>query len=226
MARQKHSEAKMPWLSKMTSMSQPIFAVPLLGLVSTYQALIIFALGIPSLFITMHITGEIHLGLAPFLIFTIFAMIRPPLISYEGRMIAILSFHLFKGSSKKSKKKSKQKTKGSGFFGKAGATPDITEPAPVQTKPEIMTVQVHGDNLQEISMMLSHRGTPIRRRKVCILLDGDPIKTVISSVSGEVLTILSNDLCVGNRTISIAEISGDTIGETLMSREIKFVRIS
>ena len=84
----------MVWFPKISAISQAIFTFPVIGFISGYQGIIIFGLGLPALFITIHATGAMHYGAGMFVAFLIFAMIRPPVISYEGRLYAILRFYM------------------------------------------------------------------------------------------------------------------------------------
>lgn len=103
----KISETRMVYFNKTSAMSQPLLTFPVLGFISGYQAAIIFGIGMPALFITMNVTGELGYGILPLLAALAFSMIRPPVSSYESRMASLLRYYVRGSGVKKKKKKTK-----------------------------------------------------------------------------------------------------------------------
>lgn len=223
------SQMRSLWFAKMSGIYQPILPFPLIGFVSTYQALIIFGLGLPSLFVVMSVTGQIYYGVIPLALFTVFSMIRPPVLSYEARLFSILMFYArgnrtINGKKKRSKKELKSnvllKPSSPSAVMKKPSKVDMIEPLPDVV--EKMTIPVSPNELRELSITLKNRDEePIRRRKVRILIDGTLVMVDRSSKSGEVFVTLTYDDCIGTRKISIVDADGENI---IAEREITFIR--
>ncbi len=218
----------MVWFAITPLINQPIFTFPMVGYISAYQAIIIFFVGLPAMFITMHVTGELSHGILPFLGIVGFTMLRPPLISYEGRLLARLKFMMLGGSSGgRSVKKNPKKNMGR-YLGVPSAEkegPEEPAPAPVRAVDEPMTVRVGGERMMQIEITLRKPdGGLFAGRKVIILLDDAPILTSVSSPSGQVRIYLENDECHGSRTLSVSDTAPDgSAVRTLLTKEIRFV---
>ena len=230
MQRAKYSETRMVWFAITPLINQPIFTFPMVGYISAYQAIIIFFVGLPAMFITMHVTGELSHGILPFLGIVGFTMLRPPLISYEGRLLARLKFMMLGGSSGgRSAKKKPKKDRGKylGVPSTEKGEPKEPAPAPVRTAAEEpMTVRVGGgERMMQIEITLRKPdGGLFAGRKVIILLDDSPILTSVSSPSGQVRIYLERDECHGSRKLSVSDTAPDgSAGRTLLTKEIRFV---
>ncbi len=218
-----YTEFKMFWFWKSTSLSQAIITLPVIGFINGHQSIIMFGVGLPLLFGTMQATGNISYGAAAFIIVILFAMIRPPVISYEGRLYAYLkgTVGLYgKKDPKKTKTKSKVFGKSSKMLGKAtgqkiiASKPDVIEP---------MTVNVEPNSPVTIDIKLKTRTGLVIKQKVRILLDDTPVTTTISSSAGLVTAILDPDECAGSKTVAVCEVLPDgTTGPVLTKREIVF----
>ena len=229
-SREAYSQSRMVWFSKTSGLYQPILAFPIIGFVSTYQALIIFMLGLPSLFITMSVTGQVFYGAIPFALFTLFSMIRPPVLSYEARLLAIVKFYA-RGGKKAGKKRSKSAKTGrrSSVLAKPSTTlrkPDTPRPVAVEPVPDVvetMVMHVPTGGIIELSITLKNRDKiPLRRHKVRILLDGDLIRVDRSSDVGKVSLTLNYEDCIGTRKVTIEDsVDKETV---IAEREITFIR--
>ena len=244
------SESRMLWFVRTTPLSQSLFAFPLIGMISGYQAILILGIGLPLLFGTMHATGDITYAAVPFAAMVAFAMVRPPVLSYEGRLFYRLKFLItgpgsFGPSSSAAGRKGKGKGRGIGRGrrgrGSRAAGEPSRKPRPAAaagggsadpaarpaTGREPMTVRVSPDSPVEVAITLRTReGKAIARKKVRILLDGNPIRTVVSSSSGEVAAVLDPEECIGRRTVAARDIvGGDRLGDTMAERVIDFVRM-
>ena len=223
-----YSESRMVWFPKISAISQAIFTFPVIGFISGYQGIIIFGLGLPALFITIHATGAMHYGAGMFVAFLIFAMIRPPVISYEGRLYAILRFYMRDRIKNRKVKKYVKKSRALSIPSSSLQIPKKAIPKHILKKPKKLTVFVSAnkEKLTSISITLKNRNNAIMpNKKVRLLLDDIPIRTSISSGSGIVSTILEYEDCIGTRTLAVSEVTGsDDAGKILVKREIEFVR--
>ena len=213
----------MIWFAKTPTLIQPILTIPVIGFISLYQAIIIFGLGMPSMFLTMQATGELFYGAVPLAIFTIFALIRPPMISYEARLWAMIRFTLFGNKKKKPRKKRSSRF---GLPSSSMVRPKSKDQS-IRERPAVekLTVPISHNKLMQISITLRNRnGSIMPNKRVRILLDKKPIMTEVSTQIGGLTVILEHDECIGTRTVSVAEVDehGNT-GELILERVITFV---
>ncbi len=221
-----YSESRSIWFGKVSGIHQPLVAFPLIGYVSAYQALLIFGLALPVFFGMMSHTGQMHYSIIPALGIAIFAMIRPPVISYEGRLFAMVLFYIHHGSvpAPKKPKLSKKGTRSSVLAKPSTLLKKATDKVEkIPTPPaEKMTMHVSPSSLTELTIILKDRDANIlRRRKVKILLDGSLIRADRSSTSGEISITLMYDECIGTRNITVMDV-GD--GGTIAEKKVTFIR--
>lgn len=224
------SQERTVWFEKMSGIYQPLLTFPLIGFISIYQAFIIFGVGMPALFLTMSVSGKIYYGLVPFLILVVFSMIRPPVLSYEARLLAMVQFYARRGRHK-SKKGRRPKSDDSVCLVRPIAPPKPARrrpPAGPQAEPtapdiESMTIQVSPKDLMELSIILRDRDMdPYRRKKVRILIDDKLLINDRSTNSGEVTLTLNYDDCVGKRRITIVDSENE--GNVIAERDVIFIR--
>ena len=209
------------WFHKPSQLHQSIFSMPLIGYLSAAQAIMIFGIGLPFMFGIMYATGDLTYAAAPPLIMTVIAMIRPPVMSYEARILAALKFAF--GGGVKEKKKAKSKSLAMPSEGERAAPEEYTEEEPVQQDVTIVVT----DKPYEISLSLRRGdGGVYAGKKVRMLLDGLEIKTTISSGTGQVLVLLDPGECRGERIIAVHALrDDDTIEpESILEKKITFVR--
>ena len=151
-----YSDKTAIWFHKPTMMNQPLFQVPLLGYITGSQGLLLFGVGLPAFFLVMNSYGPLA-ALAPLAGAAALAMIRPPVLGYEGRLAVAAWFYLARG-------RSGQPAKSRAFSipvpTKAGAIPRKARlgrrakaaPAPVEVRATGRPV--------EISLSLRHQGQP------------------------------------------------------------------
>ena len=225
---------QMVWFAKTTALSQSIITFPMIGQISGYQAAVIFGLGLPTLFGVIQSTNNIGYAVVPFLCIVAFAMIRPPVMSYEARLLARLTFMLMGprgiGGKKKKKKKTGKKKKESDVLCmpsmdfEADEVTDISE-ITAQRDDEPLEVLVRPNTQVEVSITLRTSLGILPKRKVCILFDDILQKTTISSSSGEVRLLLDSSDCAGRRNIVICDVDQDGApGNALISKTVEFVQ--
>lgn len=214
-----YSDKTAIWFHKPTMMNQPLFQVPLLGYITGSQGLLLFGVGLPAFFLVMNSYGPLA-ALAPLAGAAALAMIRPPVLGYEGRLAVAVWFYLARG-------RGGQPAKSRAFSipvpTKAGAIPRKARlgkrakaaPAPVEVRATGRPV--------EISLSLRTRDNRVSRPKVRILLDGASIKTAVPSASGQVSVVLHPEDCAGTRRIAVHEVTGeDATGAKLTEKEVVF----
>ncbi len=229
-----YAQENMTWFPKNPTLTQPLLTFPVLGFISLYQAIIIFGLGLPAMFAVLQASQEIHTAAITLAAFAVFAMVRPPVIGYEGRLLSIVTFYAGGRKTPRGTKRGKKAAAGADSGVLAVPSSSLArrrerhrpEAAPQrQRKPQKMEVHVSPGALMRISIVLKTRdGQIIPRKRVRVVLDGRPIRTDISSAAGEVDVILDYGDCHGTRKITIAEVDGDRTGDSIVEREIKFVR--
>ena len=95
------SKAPATWFHRPSALNQAIFALPILGHLTSIQAIMIFGIGLPGMFITLQFTSELHYAAISPLIMVVIAMIRPPVMSYEARLLTVLRFSISGGRKEK-----------------------------------------------------------------------------------------------------------------------------
>ena len=217
-----YSDKTAIWFDKPTLMNQPLFQMPLLGYITGYQGLLLFGVGLPAFFLMMGPYG-LPAALAPLVAAAILAMVRPPVVGYEGRLAVIIWFYIRGGAhmgraATGSRALAIPRSHSASLPGKARpATPrDGAAPAPV-------VVRATGRPV-EISLVLRTRENRVSRPKVRILLDGASVKTAVPSPSGRVSVVLHPEDCTGTRRISVHEVAAgdDSIGAKLTEKEVVF----
>lgn len=212
------------WFSKTTAMSQSIIRFPVIGQITGQQAVIIFGLGLPVLFGIMQTTGSIATAVPPFLAIIVFAMIRPPLMSYEARMFARLRFMIFGPKKKSQKKKRTRQVSDVLVVPSSDIDGEITEP--IETVPDVPIIcHVKPDTQVEVSIKLKSGDVIMVRKKACVFFDGKLQKTTISDSSGQIRLLLDSADCVGTKEIIAREVGNDgKPGEIIVSKKVEFVQ--
>lgn len=218
-----YSDKTAIWFDKPTLMNQPLFQMPLLGYITGYQGLLLFGAGLPAFFLMMGPYG-LPVALAPLVAAAALAMVRPPVVGYEGRLAAIIWFYIRGGArvgratATTSRALAIPRSHSASLPGKARpAIPrDRAAPAPVMVRATGRPV--------EISLVLRTRENRVSRPKVRILLDGASVKTAVPSPSGRVSVVLHPEDCTGTRRISVHEVvaGDDSIGARLTEKEVIF----
>lgn len=216
-----YSDKTAIWFDKPTLTNQPLFQMPLLGYVTGYQGLLLFGVGLPAFFLMMGPYG-LPAALAPLAAAAALAMVRPPVVGYEGRMAMIIWFYIRGGTrggrTATSRALAVPRSHGASLPGKArpAAPRDGAAPAPV-------VVRATGRPV-EISLVLRTRENRVSRPKVRILLDGASVKTAVPSPSGRVSVVLHPEDCTGTRKISVHEVAAgdDSTGAKLTEKEVVF----
>ena len=234
----------MVWFRRTGPLTQALFTLPLIGFVTGQQAIIIVAVGMPVLFGVLSATGDIAAAVVPFIAIIVWAMIRPPVMSYEARLFTLLKFQLVGGAVKTKKKKGGRGSaaKRSRFLSRPGASAkkkdkkadaaeeagDEGEPAeaPPPAEAEAMEVGTYPGMPVEVDITLRDRsGHILTRRKVGILLDGELVRTAMSSTSGHIGILIDPEEAIGTRMLSICEVGqdGSTPTSTIIEKKIAFV---
>ena len=225
-----YSDKTALWFHRPTTLNQPLFQMPALGYISGLQATLMFGVGLPVFFGVMNSFG-VWAALVPFGAVSALALIRPPILGYEGRLFVRVLFHLRRRHPAKRKCSSlvipvRKKIGASRAMRAKGKTADTSaEPKrPKKNSDSPLVVRSSGRPV-EISMLLRTYSNAASRRKVRILLDGAGIKTALPSKSGRVSVILHPDECAGRRRISIHEVTGDDrAGDLLTQKEVVFIQ--
>ena len=238
----------MIWFKRTGPLTQALFTLPLLGFITGQQAIIIVGLGIPVLFGVLSATGDVAAAVIPFLVIIVFALIRPPVMSYEARLFAILRFHAVGGPVKataKKKKKGKSSTsKRSRFLSRPGTGPkkkprgkaaaadatkeEAEEPAedePIPQEVETMEVGTYPGFPVDVYITLRDRaGHLLPGRRVGIQLDGTLLRTAVSSIDGKIPILIDPDEAIGTRQLAICEVKSDgTPASAIIEKKIAFV---
>ena len=234
----------MVWFRRTGPLTQALFTLPLLGFVTGQQAIIIVAVGMPVLFGVLSATGDVAAAVVPFIVIIVWAMIRPPVMSYEARLFTLLRFHLVGGAVKTKKKKGGgSAAKRSRFLSRPGASArkkkdkkadaeedagDKGEPAEaaLPAEAEVMDVGTYPGMPVEVDITLRDRsGHILTRRRVGILLDGELVRTAMSSTSGHIGILIDPEEAIGTRMLSICEVGqdGSTPTSTIIEKKIAFV---
>ena len=225
----------MIWFERTTTLTQSIFSFPVIGQITGHQAVLILCLGMPMLFGTLHMTENLPAAAGAFCLTIIFAMIRPPVISYEGRIWCRLQFMLF-GPKTKSKSKKTGKTKKSNILSlpSKNLSEQETVPEPIiPEEEEVMRIDVKPESQVMVGITLrTKEGGVLARKKVQIALDGMVIKNTMSSSTGICNLLLDSEDCIGNdniiqkKKISVRDVTADgNPGEILVSKKMEFVPI-
>ena len=88
-----YSDKTALWFHRPTTLNQPLFQMPALGYISGLQATLMFGVGLPVFFGVMNSFG-VWAALVPFVMISALALIRPPILGYEGRLFVRVLFHL------------------------------------------------------------------------------------------------------------------------------------
>ena len=223
MARNELSKESAIWFHKPSALNQSIFAVPILGHLTSIQAIIIFGIGLPVMFITLQFVSELHYAIIAPAIMVVIAMIRPPVMSYEARLLTALRFSMSGGSAKKKKGIAVQSTalsmpsKGK----KKGRQAEPSKPKPRKTGP--IRVRATGKPMEVSLKLWSEDGTPYGDKKVRMLVDGEQVKTTLSSANGEVIMLLEPGECIGEKMIAVHGVQPDGTIEKKSILEKKFI---
>ena len=102
------SEETAIWFHKPSLLHQSIFSIPVLGYLSTLQAIMIFGIGLPLMFAILYVANDSEYAVIPPIVMAVIAMVRPPVMSYEARALAALRFLM--GGGVKPKKKTKSRS--------------------------------------------------------------------------------------------------------------------
>ena len=215
------SEETAIWFHKPSLLHQSIFSIPVLGYLSTLQAIMIFGIGLPLMFAILYVANDSEYAVIPPIVMAVIAMVRPPVMSYEARALAALRFLM--GGGVKPKKKAKSRSLAVPSGGKAKTEEAVEEPPDV---PQDISVAVT-DKPVEVSLRLrTVDGSVFANKKVRVLLDGQEIKTTLSSTTGEILLLLESSDCFGQKTVSIHALRDDDTIEpkSIMEKRFTFVR--
>ena len=241
-----YAQSRMIWFKRTGPLTQALFTLPLIGFITGQQAIIIVAFGLPILFGVLNATGDVLAAVLPFLVIVVFALIRPPVMSYEARLFTLLRFHVMGGPVKAGKKRRKKGAaaarrsrflsrpgtgprkpkKGAAAEAEAAAADDEDEearPSPAET--ETMEVGTYPGLPVDIAITLRDRADHIlSRRRVGILLDGSMLRTAVSSTSGQIPVLIDPEEAVGTRRLAICEISHDgSPASAIIEKRIAFV---
>ena len=242
-----YAQQRMIWFKRTGPLTQALFTLPLLGFITGQQAIIIVGLGIPVLFGVLSATGDVAAAVIPFLVIIVFALIRPPVMSYEARLFAILRFHAVggpvKATAKRKKKGGKSSTasRRSRFMSRPGTGPKKArgkasdadaakeeEPAEDELTPqevETMEVGTYPGLPVDVYITLRDRaGHLLPGRRVGIQLDGTMLRTAVSSADGKIPILIDPDDAIGTRQLAISEVKGDgTPASAIIEKKIAFV---
>ncbi len=190
MANENFANSPAIWFHRPTALNQVIFSVPILGYLTGAQAVIIFAVGVPLMFLVLEISDDIKLAAAPVISCVILAMIRPQFMPYESRIYAAMQFLLSKkeiapcSESEILRMPKKRKSR-------------AVQPAESAVRITATEKPI------EISLTLADgSGRRYSGKTVRIMLDGIPIKTAVSSSSGQASVLLEPEECRGTRSIA------------------------
>lgn len=214
-----YSDKTAIWFHKPTMMNQPLFQVPLLGYITGSQGLLLFGVGLPAFFLVMGPHGPLA-ALAPLAGAAALAMVRPPVVGYEGRLAMIIWFYL-------AKRRGGRPVRSRAFAlpvpSRGAAIPKkVGIRKPPEAAPVPVVVRATGRPV-EISLSLRTRDNRVSRPKVRILLDGASIKTAVPSVEGRVSVVLHPEDCAGTRKIAVHGVTGeDATGAKLTEKEVVF----
>lgn len=176
----------------------------------------IFGIGLPGMFAMLQVSSEPHYAAVVPCVMIIIAMIRPPVMSYEVRIITYMKFKMTGGYKKSTPKKStilaapKKSRK---------VMPSVVKPAN-----DALHVVTAGKPIEMILKLHRGDGAPYGNRKVRVLIDGAQARTTVSSANGEVVIILEPNECTGERTISVHAVRPDgTLEEdSMIARRLVF----
>ena len=230
----------MIWFKRTGPLTQALFTLPLIGFITGQQAIIIVAVGLPVLFGVLNATGDVAAAVIPFLVIAVFAMIRPPVMSYEARLFTLLRFHIAGGAVKSAtkKKKGKKAPKRSRFLSRPGASKkpmkakdaaeEEEEESTLAATAEAETMEVGTYPGLPVDMAITLRdraGHILARRRVAILLDGSLLRTAISSTSGHIPILIDPEEAIGTRRLSISEVrqDGSPASAAIIEKRIAFV---
>ena len=243
-----YAQSRMIWFKRTGPLTQALFTLPLIGFITGQQAIIIVAFGLPILFGVLNATGDVLAAVLPFLVIVVFALIRPPVMSYEARLFTLLRFHIAGGPVKAGKKKGKKGAaiaRRSHFLSRPGTGPrkpkkgersdddeveaaaaadgEDSRPSPAET--ETMEDGTYPGLPVEIAITLRDRADHIlSRRRVGILLDGSMLRTAVSSTSGQIPVLIDPEEAVGTRRLAICEIGHDgSPASAIIEKRIAFV---
>ena len=237
-----YAQSRMIWFKRTGPLTQALFTLPLIGFITGQQAVIIVAVGLPVLFGVLNATGDVAAAVIPFIVIAVFAMIRPPVMSYEARLFTLLRFHLMGGAVKASSKKKKGRTapKRSRFLSRPGAASkkpkkamdaaeeeeeeeEAASPSPAGA--ESMEVGTYPGLPVEMAITLRDRaGHILARRRVAILLDGSLLRTAISSTSGHIPILIDPEEAIGTRRLTVSEVRQDgSPASAIIEKTIAFV---
>ena len=242
-ATQGYAQSRMIWFRRTGPLTQALFTLPLLGFITGQQAIIIVGLGMPVLFGVLNATGDVAAAVVPFLVIIVFALIRPPVMSYEARLFTLLRFHVVGGPVKaRAKKKSgRAAARRSRFMSRPGTkdkdkkakgredeeeteAAEEDEPAPRDTE----TVEVSTSPGLPVDVFITLRdraGHLLTGRRVGILLDGTMMRTAVSSTDGRIPVLIDPDEAVGTRHLAICEIRDDgTPASAIIEKKLAFVQ--
>lgn len=214
-----YSDKTAIWFHKPTLTNQPLFQVPLIGYITGSQGLLLFGVGLPAFFLVMGSHG-LPAALAPLAAAAALAMVRPPVLGYEGRLAMIIWFYLAK---RRGGRPLRSRAFALPVSSKGAALPrDASIKKPRKAVPQPVVVRATGRPV-EISLSLRTPDNRVSRPKVRILLDGASIKTAVPSASGQVSVVLHPEDCAGTRRISVHEVaSDDGTGAKLTEKEVLF----
>lgn len=236
----------MLWFRRTGPLTQAIFSLPLIGYISGQQAVMTVAVGLPVLFGILHATGgNVAAAVVPFIAISLFAMIRPPVMSYEARIFTLIKFYAVGGAvkSRKKRKMSGKARRRARFLGRPGrvkagkkaAAAARPEPEPEPDADgaggaggdgtESMEVGTYPGSPVDVSITLRDRARNILpRRRVAIMLDGRQMRTAVSSGSGHIPVMIDPDDAVGTRTLAVCEIAPDgKAGAAIVEKHLVFV---
>ena len=215
------SKVPATWFHRPSALNQAIFALPILGHLTSIQAIMIFGIGLPGMFITMQFTSELHYTVIAPLIMVVIAMIRPPVMSYEARLLTAMRFSISGGRKEKKSTVSSsvlsKPSKGKKRKGKEAAP----KPKPVDTGP--IRVRATGKPMQVSLTLWSEDGMPYGNKKVRVLVDGIDMKTTVSSSDGKVVMFLEPEECFGEKTVAVHAVRPDGNIEKKSILEKKFI---
>lgn len=235
----------MIWFKRTGPLTQALFTLPLLGFITGQQAIIIVGLGIPVLFGVLGATGDVAAAVVPFIVIIVFALIRPPVMSYEARLFTLLRFHAVGGpvkATKKKKKSGKAKPTRSKFLSRPGTGPkkprdkaagdkgqerdeEQAAAAPASHAAETMEVGTYPGAPVDMYITLRDRaGHLLTGRRVGVLLDGTMIRTARSGNDGQILILIDPDDAIGTRQLAICEVRSDgSPASAIIEKKIAFV---
>lgn len=243
-APQGYAQSRMIWFKRTGPLTQALFTLPILGFITGQQAIIIVGLGIPVLFGVLSATGDIAAAVLPFIIIIVFALIRPPVMSYEARLFTLLRFHAVggpvKAKAKKKKGRSAKAARRSRFLSRPGAgrkkpkakdtaakEEDTADTDEEETPREVETLEVATFPGVPVDMYITLRdraGHILTRRRVGVLLDGTMIRTAVSSNDGQIPILIDPDEAIGTRQLAICEVRGDgSPASAIIEKKIAFV---